>query len=182
MAGLQDTTPRSHCYCSLCLCPHPPFISTTCHITQSYRCAFSQLWQITTHLTHLTLNTHLNARSGAQLCHRQRTEHQTKMKTPSAFLLVLIFCHLCRAQKHSGDYDILHQAPDVESDEEKAQTQKPGTEADEELVFQSDIWVELRSLRDMVVAQKVELRHLTARVTAAETLVDALEKENTGTL
>ncbi|XP_074498838.1 uncharacterized protein LOC141772077 [Sebastes fasciatus] len=101
------------------------------------------------------------------------------MKTPSAFLLVLIFCHLCRAQKHSGDYDILHQAPDVESDEEKAQTQKPGTEADEELVFQSDIWVELRSLRDMVVAQKVELRHLTARVTAAETLVDALEKENT---
>ncbi|XP_037629283.1 uncharacterized protein LOC119490139 [Sebastes umbrosus] len=101
------------------------------------------------------------------------------MKTPSAFLLVLIFCHLCRAQKHSGDYDILHQAPDVESDEEKAQTQKPGTEADEELVLQSDIWVELRRLRDMVVAQKVELTHLTASVTAAETLVDALEKENT---
>ncbi|KAJ4934658.1 hypothetical protein JOQ06_007443 [Pogonophryne albipinna] len=31
----------------------------------------------------------------------------------------------------------------------------------------------------MVVEQKVELRHLASRVTAAESLVDALEKENT---
>ncbi|KAK5923936.1 hypothetical protein CgunFtcFv8_000861 [Champsocephalus gunnari] len=39
---------------------------------------------------------------------------------------------------------------------------------------------ELRALRDMVVEQKGELRHPASRVTAAESLVDALEKENKG--
>uniref|UniRef100_A0A8C3ADD1 C1q domain-containing protein n=1 Tax=Cyclopterus lumpus TaxID=8103 RepID=A0A8C3ADD1_CYCLU len=50
-----------------------------------------------------------------------------------------------------------------------------------QLVSNSDVWVELRSLRDMVVEQKVELRHLTNRVTAAESIVEALEIANTGT-
>lgn len=107
------------------------------------------------------------------------------MKTSLVFLLVHIFCHLCRAQKHSSDNDILLQAPNVESGEKKEQTQRSGTEAEEgeqELLIQSDIWAELRHLRDMVVEQKVELRHLTARVTTAESLVEALEKENSGTL
>lgn len=97
-----------------------------------------------------------------------------------------MFCHLCRAQKHSSVNDILLEAPNVESREEKAQTQRPNTEAEEggeqELVFQSDIWTELKNLRDMVVEQRVELRHLTARVTAAESLVESLQEENTGTL
>ncbi|KAI9516263.1 hypothetical protein NQZ68_019109 [Dissostichus eleginoides] len=57
------------------------------------------------------------------------------------------------------------------------QTEAEGGE--NELVLQTDVWAELRALRDMVVEQKVELRHLTSRVTAAESLVDALEKENT---
>ncbi|XP_068585758.1 uncharacterized protein [Cebidichthys violaceus] len=91
------------------------------------------------------------------------------MKTFSVFLLALIFCHLCRAQTQS-------------SDDDTAQTQSAGTEADggeEELVNQTDVWVELRNLRDMVVEQKVELSHLTARVTAAESIVEALEIKNT---
>ncbi|XP_039657767.1 uncharacterized protein LOC120559808 [Perca fluviatilis] len=103
------------------------------------------------------------------------------MKTSLVFLLVHIFCHLGRAQKHTSDNDILLHAPNVESGEKKAQTQRPRTEAeggDQELLLQSDIWAELRSLRDMLVEQKVELRHLTARVTTAEILVEALEKEN----
>nr|XP_010794924.1 PREDICTED: protein HP-25 homolog 1-like [Notothenia coriiceps] len=57
------------------------------------------------------------------------------------------------------------------------QTEAEGGE--NELVLQTDVWAELRALRDMVVEQKVELRYLTSRVTAAESLVDALEKENT---
>ncbi|KAK9514878.1 hypothetical protein VZT92_025561 [Zoarces viviparus] len=91
------------------------------------------------------------------------------MKTCSVFLLVLIFCHLCRAQTQS-------------SDDDPAQTQRDGTGADageKELVQQTDVWVELRNLRDMVVEQKVELKYLTARVTAAESIVEALEIKNT---
>ena len=88
------------------------------------------------------------------------------MKT--SFLLLLILCCLCRAQKHGSGHE----------------EEKPGTEADggdQQVLLQSDIWTKLRNLRDMVVMQKVELRHLTARVTAAESLVEVLEKENTGT-
>lgn len=117
---------------------------------------------------------------------KQRTDHfQKKMKTSLVFLLVLIFCYVCKAQKHSSDNIILLQAPNVESREEEAQTQRPDTEAEggeQELVLQSDIWAELRNLRDMVVEQRVELGHLTDRVTAAESLVEALQGENTGTL
>ncbi|KAI4823762.1 hypothetical protein KUCAC02_012331 [Chaenocephalus aceratus] len=57
------------------------------------------------------------------------------------------------------------------------QTEAEGSE--NELVLQTDVWAEQRALRDMVVEQKGELRHLASRVTAAESLVDALEKENT---
>ncbi|KAK5863807.1 hypothetical protein PBY51_000807 [Eleginops maclovinus] len=56
------------------------------------------------------------------------------------------------------------------------QTEAEGSE--NELLIQTDVWAELRILRDMVVEQKVELRHLISRVAAAESLVDALEKEN----
>ncbi|XP_059189066.1 ciliary rootlet coiled-coil protein 2-like [Centropristis striata] len=90
------------------------------------------------------------------------------MKTCSAFSLLLMLCYLCRAQKHSGDDDVLLQAPNVESGEEE-----------QESVLQADIWAELRSLRDMVLVQQVELRHLTGRVTAAESLVEALQRDNT---
>nr|XP_020466289.1 uncharacterized protein LOC109966056 [Monopterus albus] len=104
-----------------------------------------------------------------------------KMKTFLVFFLMLLPCYLCRAQKHSRNNDALLQAPYVESEEEMAVTQKPGTETEggkEELELHSDIWAELRNLRDMVVEQKVELRHLTTRVAAAESQVEALQKEH----
>ncbi|XP_044208506.1 uncharacterized protein LOC122982927 [Thunnus albacares] len=91
------------------------------------------------------------------------------MKT---FLALLVLCCLCTAQKHSS---VLLQAPNVDSKEGVAETQEPRTEDE----VQADIWAELRVLRDLVVEQKVELRHLTARVTAAESQVEALQKENT---
>ena len=94
------------------------------------------------------------------------------MKTFSVFLLVLIFCHLCRAQTQRSNNDVV-------------QTQRPGTDADggvQELVSNTDIWLELRSLRDMVVEQKIELRYLTDRVTAAESKAEALEIANAGRL
>ncbi|XP_042265849.1 uncharacterized protein LOC121896183 [Thunnus maccoyii] len=94
------------------------------------------------------------------------------MKT---FLALLLLCCLCRAQKDSSGNNVLLQAPNVDSKEGVAETQEPRTEAE----VQADIWAELRDLRDMVVEQKVELRHLTARVTAAESQVEALQKENT---
>eukprot|EP00064_Thunnus_orientalis_P001718 superscaffoldBa00000119_g1721 len=80
-----------------------------------------------------------------------------------------------RAQKDSSGSNVLLQAPNVDSKEGVAETQEPRTEAE----VQADIWAELRDLRDLVVEQKVELRHLTARVTAAESQVEALQKENT---
>ncbi|KAL7398459.1 hypothetical protein ABVT39_010375 [Epinephelus coioides] len=104
------------------------------------------------------------------------------MKISAVLSLVLILCYFCRAQRHSGNSNILLRAPDVESGEERAQTQRAGIEAEggeRELVPQTDIWTELRDLRDMVVEQRVELRHLTTRVTAAESLVEALRRENT---
>ncbi|XP_037334265.1 uncharacterized protein LOC119222037 [Pungitius pungitius] len=76
-----------------------------------------------------------------------------KTKTPSAISLVLVFGHLCGAQ-----------------------TPSPGAEQGP-LTLQ-DVWDQLRDLRDMVVQQKVELRYLTERVTAAESLVEALEIAN----
>lgn len=119
------------------------------------------------------------------------------MKSPLVFLLVLILCYLCRAQTPNINNDISVQA--AESEEERAQTLRPTTEAEggqQAQELQSDIWAELRYLRDMVVEQKVELRHLTARVTAAESRVEEqnvelrhltsrveeLMMENTGTV
>lgn len=98
-------------------------------------------------------------------------------------MLVLILCYLCGAQKHNTDNDIVLQA--VESWEEKAQIPRPRTESEggeQEPVLRYDIWAELMRLRDMVLEQKVELRLLTDRVTAAESLVVELQKENTGAL
>lgn len=85
------------------------------------------------------------------------------MKAFWDFLLVLLLCNQSQAN------DMLFQPPD---DENTVQT------TEEEL--QSDIWVELRDLRDMVVEQKVELRHLKDRVTAAESMVEALQEKNKG--
>ncbi|KAE8293656.1 hypothetical protein D5F01_LYC08768 [Larimichthys crocea] len=89
------------------------------------------------------------------------------MKTSMVFLLILIFCYLCRAQEHSHDNDILLQGV-----ENKAE------EGVQELERQTDMLAELIALREMVVEQSVELRHLTARVTAAENLVEKLQMEN----
>lgn len=86
-----------------------------------------------------------------------------KMKTSSAFSLVWILGHLCAAQTQTSpgaEPDVGEQGP---------------------LPLQ-DIWDELRELRDTVVEQKVELRYLTERVTAAESVVEALEMANAGTL
>lgn len=114
---------------------------------------------------------------------KQSTGHfQTNMKS-LVFLLVLTLCYLCGAQKHNTDNDIVLQA--VESWEEKAQIPRSRTESEggeQEPVLRYDIWAELMRLRDMVVEQKVELRLLTDRVTAAESLVVELQKENTGAL
>ena len=192
MKRWQDSKTQLHHPLIICVshwcCSSPPSVSVTWVISLSYRCASSQLWQITIYLTHLTFELPINARSSTQLCHRQQTEHpdyhfQTKMKSLLVFLLVLILCYLCRAQTPNINDDISVQA--VESEEARAQTLRPTTEAEagqQAQGLQSDIWVELRYLRDMVVEQKVELRHLTARVTAAESLVEELLTENTGTL
>ncbi|XP_030590386.1 uncharacterized protein LOC115783615 [Archocentrus centrarchus] len=97
------------------------------------------------------------------------------MKSFLALLLVLLLCDVCRAQRYSSNND--------SSDETRAdltETQRPSTGAGEEdLVLQSDIWAELRALRDMVVEQSVEIRYLKDRVTALDSLVEALQKENT---
>jgi uncharacterized coiled-coil protein SlyX len=42
---------------------------------------------------------------------------------------------------------------------------------------QPDIWTELKELRDMVVAQRVELGNMQARLTASESHVDELNGE-----
>ncbi|XP_032377372.1 uncharacterized protein LOC116692895 [Etheostoma spectabile] len=81
---------------------------------------------------------------------------RNKMKTSLVFLLVHMFCHLCRAQKHGSNNDILLQAPNVESGEKKAQMQRPGTEAEGE---------------SRAEAPDGQSNH-------AESLVEALEKEN----
>lgn len=107
---------------------------------------------------------------------------QAKMKSSLVFFLALILCYLCRAQKLNTDNDIA--LPIVESWEERAQIQRPRTESEgrEQEPVHHDIWAELRNLRDMVVEQTVELRQLTNRVTAAESLVEELQTEKTGTL
>lgn len=96
----------SHCYCS-----NPPSASVTWAISLSYRCASSQLWQITIYLTHLTFELSINARSSTQLCHRQQTKHlgchfHMKMRSLLVFSLVLILCYLCRAQTTNINNDI----------------------------------------------------------------------------
>ncbi|XP_031609661.2 heavy metal-binding protein HIP-like [Oreochromis aureus] len=95
------------------------------------------------------------------------------MRTFMALLMVLLLCHLCRAQINSSDND--------SSDEtDLADTQRPSIEGSEDdLVLQTDIWVELLALRDLVVEQSVELRYLKDRVTVLDSLVEDLQKENT---
>ncbi|KAM7404952.1 hypothetical protein PAMP_012251 [Pampus punctatissimus] len=88
---------------------------------------------------------------------------------------LLVLCYLCSAQKHSSGNNVLLQAPNGENKEVVAETQKPRTDNE----VQAAIWAELRNLRDLVVVQKVELGHLTSRVTAAESQIEALQKENT---
>lgn len=43
-----------------------------------------------------------------------------------------------------------------------------------------DVWDELRALRDMVVEQRVELRHTKVELQTQRDKVAGLEKENTG--
>lgn len=106
-----------------------------------------------------------------------------KMKSFLVFVLVLMPCHFCKAQQHSSSHEILLPAPNVEK-EEMAERQTSRTETESERgegELQLDIWAELRALRDMVMEQKVELSHLTARVAAAESLVETLQNESRGT-
>ncbi|KAI3356891.1 hypothetical protein L3Q82_003538 [Scortum barcoo] len=113
----------------------------------------------------------LNAYTGAVYLHRQ-VEAKSFYGRPVVYR---------KAQRQSSVNDFFPQVPNVECGEEKAQTQQPNTATEgckQELVL-SEIWAELRNLRDMVVEHSVELRHLTARVTAAESLVEALQEENT---
>lgn len=93
-----------------------------------------------------------------------------------ASFMLLLLCHLCRAQINSSNND--------SSDEtDLAGTQRPSIEGSEDdQVLQTDIWVELLALRDLVVEQSVELRYLKDRVTVLDSLVEALQKENTGTV
>lgn len=178
MAGLQDKLhhlcfkPLSHCYFSLCLRPVPPSISTPCHTNSKLQVCF---------LTTLA-NHHPPDTSDLELTHKCATDSKkhtdnfnVEMKT---FLAVLVLCYLCRAQKHSSGNNVLLQAPNVSIARKEWLTHRsPGPAK-----VQSDIWAELRNLRDMVVEQKVELRHLTTRVKAAEGQVEALQKENKGKL
>ncbi|KAK2897448.1 uncharacterized protein [Channa argus] len=102
------------------------------------------------------------------------------MKTILVFMLVLMPCCLCMDKQHSSSIDNLVLAPEVKM-ENMAETQKTRTDSNNEggeEELQSDIWTELRNLRDMVVEQKVELSYLTARVAAAESLVETLKTEN----
>lgn len=99
-----------------------------------------------------------------------------------AFFLVLILCCFCRARELNGNNHVLIQA--AESWADKAQIPNPRTQSEgggRELEPQNDVWTELIDLRDMVVEQRVMLRLLTDRVTAAEKLVEDLQKENSGT-
>lgn len=102
-----------------------------------------------------------------------------KMKTLLVFSLLLLLTSgcLCISQQTNEDsVNFLQTEGDVN------ETQRPSGETEEGEVFDSDIWDEVRQLRDMVVEQRVELRHLLARVTAAESRVEVLQKENTGTV
>lgn len=93
------------------------------------------------------------------------------MKTFLTFLLVLMFCDLHSSHEHSRN--------DVESEELLDETLRSRTEEDKE-DLRSDIWDELRNLHDLVVVQGAELKRLTERVTAADRLVEALQREITG--
>lgn len=99
-------------------------------------------------------------------------------------LLLVLSAGPCKAQKHIGSNSILLLAPNAVK-EDMSETPKSGTETESEAdggeeQLQSDIWAELRNLRDMVVEQRVELRYLVARLAAAESLVHTLQKENAG--
>uniref|UniRef100_A0A3B4F8D4 C1q domain-containing protein n=1 Tax=Pundamilia nyererei TaxID=303518 RepID=A0A3B4F8D4_9CICH len=74
-----------------------------------------------------------------------------KMRTFMASFMLLLLCHLCRAQINSSNND--------SSDEtDLAGTQRPSIEGSEDdQVLQTDIWVELLALRDLVVEQIVKV-------------------------
>uniref|UniRef100_A0A7N6C427 C1q domain-containing protein n=1 Tax=Anabas testudineus TaxID=64144 RepID=A0A7N6C427_ANATE len=98
------------------------------------------------------------------------------MKTYLVFVLALMPCLLCRAQIHSSNQETLSPAIDemAEGQTSRTETQSEGGEEG----LQSDIWAEVRDLRDTVMGQKVELKYLTLRLAAAESLVETLQKEN----
>lgn len=97
-----------------------------------------------------------------------------------AFFLVLILCCFCRARELNRNNHVLIQA--AESWDDKARIPNPRTQSERELEPQNDVWADLIELRDMVVEQRVMLRLLTDRVTAAEKLAEDLQKENSGTM
>lgn len=82
-----------------------------------------------------------------------------------------MFCDLHRSHEHSRN--------NVESEEVLDESPRSRTKEDKE-DLQSDVWDELRTLRDLVMVQGAELQRLTERVTAADRLVEALRKEITG--
>lgn len=95
-----------------------------------------------------------------------------------AFFLVLILCCFCRARELNRNNHVLIQA--AESWDDKARIPNPRTQSEgggQELEPQNDVWAELIDLRGMVVEQRMMLRLLTDRVTAAEK-----QKENSGTM
>ncbi|XP_061591819.1 uncharacterized protein LOC133457022 [Cololabis saira] len=92
------------------------------------------------------------------------------MKISLASLLLLMLCCLHRAQKLGSN--------EVENDDDLAETQRQRTDGGHELTLQSSTLDELRELRDMVLEQRTELRQLMSRVTATDSLVEALQEEN----
>ncbi|XP_029975577.1 uncharacterized protein LOC115408792 [Salarias fasciatus] len=102
-----------------------------------------------------------------QIDSHQSTSEST-METSARLLLILMLFQLYSAQTLTGDNDIRLQLPDVKNDE--------GGQDQETL--SSEIWTELRELRDMVVELRVEVNQLKERATAAESLMDALQYTN----
>ncbi|XP_047232000.1 cerebellin-2-like [Girardinichthys multiradiatus] len=94
------------------------------------------------------------------------------MRAFFTFIFILLLCNLYRAQEHSSNSFI--------NSEDVSETQMSWSEeSKEEPEPQLDIWEELRNLRDLVVAQGAELRLLSAKLAASDSLVQNLKEEVT---
>ncbi|XP_012726817.3 uncharacterized protein LOC105932280 isoform X1 [Fundulus heteroclitus] len=91
------------------------------------------------------------------------------MRAFSIFFFVLLLCNLYRAEEHSRNGFIKVYETRVSRSEGHREQPEP----------QLDFWEELRNLRDLVVLQGAELRLLSAKLAASDSLLHILQEENT---